>query len=340
MVALELLIFGPLISYRSTLSIFLGILSLQSLHVVITYLGLLFVPEFKDWVRIKSKNRPARFWMKISALTLGFFALFFMVSNKHYHSPLTPDYLIAFVVLFTLIATLHHRMSQTYGISLAYSQKKIELKPRDTKFFLFEKWGFISLFLCVVFLYCTQLPLLSRVLEQFGIQFAKPIRTEAAKIFLGLALFAGSIIIISSLIENYKRSRSYLNFKSGHLMRTLLYPFSMLSTASLVAVECLHGIEYALVWKKMKSNSNNKSFMTFLVITVSLLMISLFYFVTYVHEYWRQIEMKPSETEHFWLRIAMASNMAITYTHFYLDRQIFRMRDKDTRAVTGKLLNS
>lgn len=341
-VFLELVLFGVLLERFSYGALIISFLSLQSLHVVLTFLGLIYLPEFKSWVQRSSKGKTKIFWLKISLLTLTLFALFFYASSPFYRSPNAPLYIVSLVVIMNFMITLHHRLSQTYGISLAYSHRQNQSGlPRPLRNYKIEKYAFVSLLMFTLLLYAFRLPNFAVVFQEYGFTLSNSVRKMIAYPSYIIAICLAFFLVFFSLYEGISQKiKIYQNYKAAHSLKTIFYPFSLSSFIALLAMECLHGIEYVLIWRKLSRGSSGR-FLSNRAITLTIsTIVVIFTLIVFIPELWLRLELPREGFQFLLLRIFVAANVAITYAHFYLDRKLFRMRNPASREIVGKILNS
>lgn len=339
MIATEMLYFTSIRSYRGVLYYIFGLLTLQALHVVLTYIGLLFIPEFRTWVAVKSHGHPLRFWGRILLMASSLFLVFCYATNFAYHSSLAPRHFVALMTLLIAVITLHHRMSQTYGISSAYLYSQAShLRARNSMYAKIERISFLTLFFSVGSMFCFRLPLLHIFLQHFGWNLTPSVAGRLAVISSSVAFAATSSLIVTSLVDWRSNREIGYRLRTAHVLRFSFFPLSFFSLSAFWAMEGLHGLEYIFIWRKMSSKIQlGTVFHRYNLMGAGLIVLS-YYFIAYVN---RDFHFLSSATRtDLWMRMAFALNTAVTFTHFYLDRQIFRMRDVATRSIIGPLLVS
>lgn len=329
--------------YEYLISLIVGIIFLEALHVTLTYLGLLFIPELKHWISLRTDNHPWRFWRPVCLRILVLFLIFFFFSNLFpYNSKAGP--IVEWVGFVSIIMTLLHRILQTRGISSAYSHvHRLGLKKlaRDTRIEQIEKLGFLCLFVSTALLFTSSL----------GFRFFTSVVTDGDTIkFIRTGSLVGAILSAMALVllANFETGSGHWSLarkaKVHQQCRSFFYPLASFSIISSVATEALHGIEYILLWKKIAKSFKIQlpSRKLKVALILSVLIVVFYYIVTYSWGLWSMLRVYPrgdigAETQ-ITLRVAFALFMSITLTHFYLDKLLFSMKDDLNRRVIGPML--
>lgn len=299
-------------------SFIVDILFLNITHNAFTYAMILGLPELGPWVKNQGGGSSKKFWLKLAALNvvlcIGFFLIFFLGWKE--------TYLRMFFFLITIVFPIHHALSQSFGLSLVYNKKISEdVKAIENKERVISK--IFLLFILIGVLFVTLL-------------IGKVITTQDPLVkILWIVARAGAFFLAFTLILNmFFYPEKLRALKATFSLRYIVWAFSIFSPIAVAGTKIIHGVEYAFVTRKMISNSRAQHF-TWLKIglILSSIVIVLAYFRFRVLISYQSADALP-----IWLYILASASFALTYSHYYLDRNLFQMRYKINRESAGQLL--
>jgi hypothetical protein len=334
LVPIELMFFHlTSVSSLNYAAAFIGdILFLNSIHVILTLAMLIHMPEFRELVSSKTNGSPRRFWYKVVAIFLSLLAFFCCVEKGglldihgfRHNSPWVMIGTLS-ILAFRFLPAAHHNISQIKGFSLAYN---FQLRKERGGGALGEKserllFHVFTLSICVVILVVVYRKFYN---EDFHI--AAPTLYYSA---IAMSLLAAAWIMLNSLHVVRHCPNKFL-----YLARIWLWPMTPFSIAASTGIKAMHGIEYLFLF----INFNNTSAMEpglkgrALMVTVAMFAVTVFvalgsYFFLF------PLRSFTNNKAGFFINAFM---LALIYTHYYLDRFIFRMSQSENRKTIGPLL--
>ena len=299
-------------------------------HVALTFLMLFTLPELEQWIDLKNRSRK-EFWFKNSLIFLGF-ALIFLIPELYKFD----NILYAFVLFFLGMMPLHHTIFQVKGLSACYSQQISKLGLNDDELKTFkvcekiEKWSFYLLF-ANIFLFRMLIDYINSNQNVFGLAFDVN--------FLSTLNMTICFLIVGALaIAVYKQPKALRTNKPLYLARCLSFPLAYTSILASLATVVLHGVEYVCVFSKMNGRSDQpEAVKSKLFFAGGWLMFGVGIFYTGQKLYSHHIETQGLVAPLYFTIIAVLTRASL-YLHYYLDRQLFRMRDPITRQQVSSLL--
>jgi hypothetical protein len=332
---LELALSLPLGSVtRFWKTVLVDIVFLNITHNAFTYLMLLGLPEMRAWIRERSDGKLNVFWTKILALNLALFLLFFFLLKFWFVSPLAR----AVFLLLTASVPVHHGLAQALGLSLSYNKMmaapsdrdRVEIPPDARAKLARNEWLERKAYWALI---------VGSILAVAGITFryqamAGSYLTTVTYIYrIGFWLLTASCIVLIGLA-----CASPLTGKRNKILfsiRNLLWPLSMFSVIALWGTMAVHGVEYAFVSRKMISNAS-----AFRLKAAAFALIAIVAVMAYFRGKLMGDLYGERENEDLFLYVATSLSIAGSYSHYALDRMMFRMRDELNRRYCGKLLQS
>ena len=326
---------GTLRPNYSFINLLAGLLFLEAFHVILTFVGILFTPELQRWSAALTGGRPWKFWLPVAARVIFLFSIIFFSSMVTERSTKHSTLLVHLIVVTIVIVTVHHRIFQNQGISLSYSL----ILGQDSRLRRLEKRAFWLFFSCTAVHYMTYLcrPALHSL---FG--FSSHLIQVGRTISMALALLFASLLMALAFYQ-YRQApeKPAAQYKVVYLFRTFFYPLVSVSYCALIATETLHGFEYVLLWRKLSRGFKEKLSSQKLIISLAcaLTIAALFYVVTYQKFIWKLVGVEGnSAAKTLWLRLSFSTYLAVTLTHFYIDKVLFRMKNPASRAIIGPMI--
>ena len=170
-----------------------------------------------------------------------------------------------------------------------------------------------------------------------GSEIKQSLTTPVYVIFWLAVILAFFAIIKSALM----RPEIFKTNKPIYLLRLLIFPFVAFSFAASCILTIMHGVEYVCVFNKMNSRSNQPESNRMQVLITAVILLFIYGLLVFWVESKKSIlpngEVQIIEPTAQFFSIL---TIGLVYTHYYLDRIIFRMRDPVTRELVGPLLVS
>lgn len=292
-----------------------NIIFLNITHNAFTFVLLTSTVPLYKW--IENQGGPRKFWREqaliIAGLALFFGALLFLSFQY--------KVFFAIFVLINFNFAAHHAMSQTFGLSLIYTKDL----PRDELFyraekverFLFSAFLFLNLFCGTVFL-----AFLYKLVSFSQAQL---------QLFVKISIITNLILAIGLVFQPYFFFKKDYLGKSFFNLRYLFWPVTLVSSMAIFATTAIHGVEYALVTRKMIKNDSLRKprlALYFIAIVVLFAMVRIDSFE----------RMRGQESVAPWIIIITSLSVAFSFIHYYLDRRLFKMRHQLNRETVGMLL--
>jgi hypothetical protein len=331
-IALEMIFFKGMIEQKWLLAVG-GILFLDSGHAALSFLLLRQSPDVKNWLNERDQGK----WLKLEIELLLIFAFLFVVYWLYWSSlshSMPAWYFQLMILMFMLIPT-HHQVSQIHGLSSTYNsliRATIELSPKELSEMrrreVLEKRAILTLLATY---------LLPAALEQKILPL--PVSDSVLQIiyYSLYALTTGLFLFI--MWNSYRSPKSQKSNKTIYLGRLVLLPLAPLSVIALSSSFLFHGFEYLCVYRKLATASPlanpTRRFWLISFATVVIFSITTMCEPAYVTGfYYSDFTQTPMI-----LQIAATFSAAAITTHYWLDRQMFRMRNPSTRKWIGRILS-
>lgn len=299
---------------------------LNTLHVPITMVMVLFLPELRTWMERKSSSLGKFKYEAIATF------LFFMILGILGHrlggksvelQPLIalPSLNLAAKITFILLS-IYHGAGQLCGVSLSIQKSQPHIlnplsEKRERILFRFLIWSLVA------FGFCTTLNTQTLVGRM-------PTGTD---LFLRVDLILIAVFAISIFLNAFSFDKSIKTKKLFFLSFLLIYPFFGTVPFVNLAIGANHGLVYFLISKKMISNSTLNPFQKrkFYFYTGGVCLIWGFIAIP------RYLE-KTDAFDSTGLILLLGFLTAMDLFHYWLDRNIFRMRHKENRDLIAPLL--
>ena len=220
----------------------------------------------------------------------------------------------------------HHGVKQIAGISVIYNQK-IKKTVEDDKALLVKLSGCerVEKTLFLLFLVSLSSTLVTNILlpESSWLNRALP--------------SLGSFFILGILGNSLRFPHVHQSNKTYFLTRLLFYPLAQFTIFATFFIAATHGTEYLAIYLKMYKNSKvSGGHALRWILIFSALVVLLFVTSPFQGLNWW---VAPYFSTQKWILNGMATlSISITFMHYYLDRQLYRMSDPLIRDNIGPLL--
>jgi len=327
---LKVLSGGPL---QQTLNRFItSLFFFNSLHIYFTFASLLTVPEMRKWVSETTDGKPAKFWIEIAGVML---VASIFTAIAYFGIPINRTTLPIIGIVVLGIIPYHHTIMQVFGLSMLYnariakSQNFTEEEKRQAKSCsIRERWGF-RLFMFFAFSF------LLAVLAQNALN-----SSSLSVIRRSLHVFS-SLSVVFIILNSLTFPHAARSNKTIFLSRLLYYPILPFSICADAALRACHGTEYLCVTETMARNSSMSATVRrhFMVVIVLFTILGVLFLLCrnadgLVGFWYGGYDKVP------WLiKVFAFVSIVLTYTHYYLDRRIFRFRNASNREHVLPLLS-
>jgi hypothetical protein len=285
--------------------------------------SLLFItPEGRLWLRDKGGPRQLAKIFFVASTIFIFAAIIFCFFLDE------QGFTLKLYLALDWFLIHHHSLNQTRGLSYIYSFSSSENVDSN----LLKKTHAQQALAFNVLLGLAQIPMLHYIFD------LNVLTTPLEKwLFAAITTFVVLWIILGNLrLPGNQRNRIF------YLARLFYFPLTSFWLSAALAFRILHGIEYVFVYRKMISQSKVGIHLgRTAVFAYSALFfigaIVLWTFSTVKSEGFLWL-FPTDKTIPTWLRIMAALSVTRLYTHYYLDRRLFRMRDPITNKWIKRLL--
>lgn len=319
-------------SFETTgwLNFLVGIIFLNTIHVLFTLRLFFFLPELQLLKRKYSKTKPISFQIETFIFFVICFALLQLISSPFESTAAIKIYSITVVML-----SFWHSLRQTAGISsLFWYSKKLNISmlpdSKRNQYISNERRSFHVIYFVFV------LHSLLMIIPEQKIPYIE-------QITLSFFAAAVSLICVSVIIKGSLQSgQKWWSPKTLYLSRIFYIPLMYISMPAALSLMAFHGIDYYFICREMLNKSRNKNdkrgqlFLLISIPTTILILLTMPYGSGL--GWWI---LSPKNFEEYPILTWLASfGGALTITHYYLDWKIFRFRDQLQRDYISPLLNS
>lgn len=283
-----------------------AVLFLGSIHIVLTFANILNISELQNFLIAEYKSLK-RFLLQTTVLFSIIFLSLLYVFDILLPSSFTTFHFKLYTYIHIFLAT-HHSVSQTTGLLLS----GIQVPPSQWRNFKRKIHWYKSL---VIFLAGVS------VVKLFKLTFSMD---------LILFIFLPPLLLLTiNLIKNsytYSGKNKLILIYSIRFFLWMLMPLSIIASISVLAC---HGIEYAYLSIIMTKRSEYKKIQhgaTLLLLSIGL-SLALLSRKSGVPAYFSNDTFAE-----YWLNIATAFGLSLTYLHYHLDAVIFRLKNHNVRT--------
>jgi hypothetical protein len=301
---------------------------LDTAHIVLSFALLLFVPELRSWLSLKSKSSYS--FLIIPGLAILVFLGMHWLRLQNTSGIGVKIAIEVFVITFPVF----HAIRQNYGIAILYDRRNSADVSNSVTFKQMqrnERWIFSILNVLAVC--CMSMLVLnySRVLSD---QFFGTVKVVFALVFVVFAAYL--------FCTNYFRRDSGGRHKALYLVRMFLHPLGFLTPIGLIGCTSMHGVEYAMIARKMVLKSKISVSLIVFASVFTILLWSMFLLgsrhglsaIPEVKQVFKDTFGVPATLGSFNI-ILMSS---LTLFHIVMDGFLFRFKDPTTRVQVTPLL--
>ncbi len=283
--------------------------------------GLLFLtPEGRKWWGSESSHNLRIKIVFVAIVVFLFSSILFLTAS--------PWCINLFLAIYVCLV-LHHAIAQTQGLTFAYSfenrvpqteMQNIEFVHRIQKYCYKVLTGLVCFYA------------LDGILD-FG--FLKGFTAKI--IYFMVGVIAASIIIASNIWLRGRQTNKII-----YLLRNFCIPLGIFSGFAFVGIRVLHSIEYILVYRKMISFSDHSALFTrsqVAILSIALYLLMTFgWFVIFFESGVLRNDYEFATGKPWWFSLLAGQTVTRAMLHFYLDRNIFQMRNPVSRRFWSPLL--
>lgn len=316
-----------------------GIIFIDGIHVVFSFMLLVMLPELRTWAASED-NKPQKGWSKglsfwthtgLIAIALGVCAFLLRV----YPGTFSIRGMAMTFLLIEILGPAQHTIAQMRGISFCYngalrrtykfSEEERAIATTNEKI---ERLLFTALLVGEVFYWIPDI----FNLDHFNIPGIDSVHFVGG--VMSIASVAG-LIVNSLYFPKQGNSR-----KSAFLFRLALFPLKMLTTVGGIFLRAAHGTEYLVIFKRMVQGSkisNRQKTKIFLITAIASVAYIFFFVLTWPVAI---TELLGQEPPSMLFGVALVFTFIVRYTHYYTDSIVYRMSNPVTRAAVGPLLTA
>lgn len=291
---------------------FFFVLFLSVTHVALTPVMIFYLPE----INLLNKTQKQKAQKGIQFKTLFFFGSLFLVVSifEFINDPIISKFLLAALV----VGNIWHFILQYVGFFLFYLAKASPIAERTRIYFK-------SSIYCLIFF---------ALIYQLGVQVFGIHENKYFGVIRNIVFMIEIVLIFIVYLLIYqaaKSNRPLMIKKMWYSLRLFLFPISLFSLIAGLSLAAIHAIEYVLLsqhYIKRSQLSENKKRSFYAWALTAICLNTLAYTIV-----WRQ---QGQGQWHFILSSAFF--VSLTFTHFYADGLLFRMKDIDVRQVHKKLM--
>lgn len=294
------------------------IVFLNVTHNAFTVMMIGSFPELRPWVLAQGRGDARRFLLKTVTIFTGLFWFFLaaLLSN------LKPIYEV--FGLMMIFFPIQHGLAQSLGLSLVYNSIVQEEPEKKKRIEWIERRLVIAFILLIVgSVIAIQSSLFSVEIarDEFGLSS----NSNLFRVVLAIGLVIVGLMLFYPRTIRVKKTLFALRFP--------IWAYALVTPFGLVATQVIHGLEYFFVVRKMATSSNFERwksatlFLLFLVIVVGVFRVVYY-----------DASLIARDQAPVWLVVLAALSTAFSFLHYYLDRELFLMRNLTNKQTVGRLL--
>ena len=315
---------SPSISTQHIWAFFSQIIFLNTIHILFTFDLLVAVPAYRD---ILKKGRPQIQALIIFCVFVAALALRLLESRLKGNWGLM---ILAVIILYDI----YHVMRQTLGLSLLYNFHSSKMLPNSNDIQRLKKLDLQERFTCgfIILLGSSQF-LIGHWIEKEHVSWVQIER-------IVMATF-GCVLVFALMVQYYRINRVLFRNKIIYVIRYALVMSTFISFFGLVVLKSVHGIEYFFVYRRIKNNSApERGKLKFLARAFILLLASIVFIGLLVEPSYGVFALFHLEemVDRPWFHLLSVVVGALALVHYFLDGQIFAMKNEPVRQSTGRWL--
>jgi hypothetical protein len=333
---------GDFLSKKYALTdMIVGLICLDTVHVVFTFVLFLGLPEIRTWASGANNptNAPTKFlkipWVQAGIVALTWGPLFFFSRFSSLGDVAT---IMLGFYLIEHCAPAFHTIAQMKGISLCFHSAIRDVHPlaldelRIGKEVESREKRLFQIFLLFECMGALPNILGSAKIAEF------PTSSLWTKIPCGICATAMAITALMIMLNGRRYPHQERTKKTQFLSRLLLFPITFIIFPMYLIIRICHGTEYFAILRQMVGNarltaSRRRNVMLAAAgasLLYAVIAILTYSFVLRNFHIWK--EPKPL------FMAAFLVHISVRFAHFQMDRVLFRMKDPETRAVVAPLL--
>lgn len=314
-----------------------GLIFMDGVHIIFTFAMMLSLPELKKWAASEGARAPSgllkhkRPWTQFILVGAFLGVLFYILKvspNTHTIRGMATTWLF-----LELVGPAQHTVAQMRGISFCYNgalrrkfqftdaEKAVAMRCEKVERFLFN-----TLLLGEVAYWIPNI---------FGLDKIAVSGVESVSYLGGIVSVASvaGLIVNALYFPRQEESR-----KVAFIFRVILFPLKMLTTIGGIFLRAAHGTEYLMIFRRMVKGSSLEKAQrnrVFLATTIVCSVYALVFMMTWPFALNQLTGFTESDVL---LGYAMLGAFILRFTHYYMDRTLYRMSNPNTRAAVAPLL--
>ncbi len=299
------------LSENSPMNFLVRIILFNQMHIYLPLIFFLVFPEFKAWSKTKT--------VLLLSPSILFVAFFVTVGLVQYIFKIQT---FEFIIFFIYLVRLHHSLFQVYGLHTLYEFKNPpQIVTEETKRKNYKPLFYALFFVLVPSYTLKYLPSLQPLLL-----------SPAGSFMQHLTVALGLLITTWIVYLTAKEPQASQSNRTLYSVRIYLYALGPISPLAILGFAAHHGVEYLLVFHKMGKTSQKKlkQFYFYTIVFVFLPLLSLPYL--YSKSFFQPFSQNSMGS------LIIAFLLASEMTHYLIDSQIYKFKDKATRKEILPLL--
>jgi hypothetical protein len=297
-----------------------NVIFLNTLHIFFSFNLFFRCPEVIEWTK---KRKGISFQLEALIVFVLIFSFFMILSYSFRNEISSINFQRLLTAAFSFLFAYHHGLNQVRGLSMLYSFTATN--PESSSAFKWERKLF-NLLIVVGGLFGT-IQLGSLIWVELGLSK-----------LMSSVLLSFTLIFCSLIVLNCFRFPGPVNInKIIYLLRVPAWGLYFISPFWQLITSACHGIEYFCVYSKIKVGSTGRKNW------VSKISILLFIFFSWLiltqYNSLPIVSWITPATSPFQSFLILALVKSLVLTHFYLDAQLYKFRNVDSKVLVLPLLS-
>lgn len=305
---------------RNYLNTFTTIFLLNNTHIIYTYILFLNNGKWKSWLSTELKEDRFFIFKNIFLFITLVLTFLYLMSTSNSENSVINNLGRKILMGLVLAINTRHTLGQCYGISLTYSAKTlaqsndVDLKSKIIRLIKWQK------IIYPIFMYSTII----------GTTFSGVQKTFVLSFFvLKILLITSTLTCLGLIFLAYLENKIVRSNKIWYSLRYTLYLLAFLHPYAHFGVLAFHGIEYYFIYEKYNQETPiNKNSAKNLLILFGFIVIS---FCVYENFGWFINQFTPVYQTSFLVLLAAVSR-SMVYHHIYMDRQLFKFTNLNSKS--------
>ncbi|NJM09929.1 MAG: hypothetical protein HC883_03290 [Bdellovibrionaceae bacterium] len=305
---------------------------LGTIHSVLSYTMMMFIPEMRDWMRELGNGSLTRFLTRFF-LVAGVIYVFMYAAVTKWGSDI--PFFVGVLTFVNVTFGVRHWVRQSQGFSLTYNwrlRSNLNYSAAETQ--ILGRNEKLEKRLFTVLTYSTVAAgfVSSSELLEFETGLNNP---QLMVFFIGIAVLSAFILVFLA----FRTPQVERSNKVYYSLRYLLVPLHGISIIANLGMRAIHGIEFLFLTVQMTRNSriSRRSVYWLAISSLVFVLFAALCTMTKGAIFGALFRRQYSEYKG-WITFLATLNATFTYMHYYSDALMFRMRNEPTRKLIGPLI--